>query len=685
MKKVVKAMTNYINQEVINLLKNGADPYVIQSKIAEGTKSFSKDFVSFMQDMLDKYHIKRTEIARRSGISQDYLYKVLNGSKKTAEKDYVIAICIAIGMNVPETQHALKINGLALLDDRDLRERILLTCISEQRGVFKTNAWLEKAGFPELRVSKDMEEYIPHYDFSEEEASINNVVNAKKKKYKEVDREISAERCGHAPYDYSYLGKIVVEDENSDRFYVYGYYSPLYSFYAVIDEKSYIDNNLAEEFEELDMVATEKYDDIEDAVDSDFFRYFLEIDKATDDKVKEVLSDICETANYGKRFGCKIVGGKTISYAEQYDAEHPAARQYFQVVETDGQIVYSASHESVFMWIEMGDIYSAIFDNREEPKYFIYIENEEDLADLPMREHFIFDALKLELHAYANQNFKGFVEVNDLTVLSEEINSLAQMATWKYIHEEYEESLDYNKQLLEIAEKCESEYNTDELSTILHTLLKISRTYGELGNDKASEEWRERIFAYHDRVMENLEECASVYATALMDKIQAAQGKENVEALKNYCKETISLLEPNCQNEDDAETLFIAYTLLSFWLDEENRSDIAIEYYEKAEKLLRVYHLDQKVYWRNIATFYNNYAWVLWNRFENEEAIIYYGKAIDIAENKLYDKDRDQENARECLKHYANELYKLYIQTSKEKEANHLKKRMKEYEIKLNK
>lgn len=698
------------NQDVIRLIKNGVDPIVIQAQIEEAKKSYSQDFVAFMLDMLDKYHVKRTEIARRTGISQDYLYKVLNGTKQTAEKDYVTAICIAVGMNIPETQHALTINGMAMLDGRDLREHILLTCISEQKGVYRTDEWLKKAGFPLLRVSKDMESYTPSIQYSDG-MSYYPVI---KKHYKVVDREVFAEHCGNASFDYKYWANIVVEDDDSNRFHVQGFYAPDFTAFSVIDEENF---RAFEEFEkqqkekdaefavnelsdyekminelavEYPWHTMEEYDDIEAATDSDFFRFFLEIERLTDDKVKEVLDQICDTANYGIRVNFKITGGNLVSYAEQYDAEVPEEKQYFQVVETDGKIVYTASHESVFMWIEMGDLYSVIFGEREEPRYFIHIENEKDLYDLPIRTRFIFNSLTTQIHTYVNQFSSGFVKKDDLDILHEQIERAAEIATWTNINGDFEASLDHNLTVLDMAKECEERYGTNEISTIIATMQKISILHGKMGNQDSSREWQDKIMEYHDRVLEcandedeNARKAPALFAHTLIDQANRAQVEGNIDHVKKYSAEAISLLEPRCQNVKDACSLFQAYLRYSFWLDEENKSDIAIGYYEKAEKLLRKYHIEKEMYWQVITSFYNNYAWVLWNRFENEEAIIYYGKAIEYAEDIIDEGRSDVDNVRKELQHYAEELYKLYLQTDKKKESERLQNRIKEYGITL--
>lgn len=79
--------------------------------------------------------------------------------------------------------------------------------------------------------------------------------------------------------------------------------------------------------------------------------------------------------------------------------------------------------------------------------------------------------------------------------------------------------------------------------------------------------------------------------------------------------------------------------------------------------------------------FYNNYAWVLWNRFENEEAIIYYGKAIDMAENLIERNADTAGDAAAALQRYADGLHKLYEQTGKLKEMERLEKRLAKYNI----
>lgn len=77
-----------------------------------------------------------------------------------------------------------------------------------------------------------------------------------------------------------------------------------------------------------------------------------------------------------------------------------------------------------------------------------------------------------------------------------------------------------------------------------------------------------------------------------------------------------------------------------------------------------------------VAATYSNYAWVLWNKLGSEEAIIYYGRVIELTETYLENGILDPEHARKNLAHYGDELIKIYEATSRQKEKERLVKRL---------
>ncbi|MBE6123553.1 MAG: helix-turn-helix domain-containing protein [Erysipelotrichaceae bacterium] len=685
-------MSSHSNEDVIRMLKNGMPQEVIEEVLKKEKKAYSFVFVDFMQEMLKKYHMKRTDVARATGISQDYLYKVLNGSKKTAERDYIIAICLAIGMSLSETQHALQISRMPLLSDRDIREHVLMTCISESRGVYRTNEWLERTGYPLLRVSRDMEQYVQSFSFPLPEKAPQ--MSRTGKHYREIDREVFAEHCGNAPFDYIYGANMIVEDESGARFHVQGYYSPEFSALSVTDEenfrkmKAYSEGKDVETDENGDPWDNlEIYDELEDASDSEFFRFFLEIDRMTDEKVKEVLSHLDDTANYRMRCNLRIAGGKPCMYAEMYDQAEPARHQYFQVREEADHVVYSASHESLYMHMELGELYPYVFGEREEPE--CYFKAADDLSEVPLRERFLLDALRTEMHERMKQAAGDLLKIDEKTIRKEKMETTARTAAWAFLNRQYDKALSDHLELLEKAEMMEQEFGTDETAVIVTTLDKIAVCLNMLEREEEAEVYQARILDCRERLYralekeDNMNSAVQAYAQALRMRAADARDAGDMKAAMQDDLEIIELLERDSGFFEAQEILFPAYTDYAYLLDEEERSEEAIVYYEKGERIVRRYHLEQSGLIRTVMSFYNNYAWVLWNKFENEEAIIYYGRAIELAEDLIERSDHVHPSVISALQHYAQGLLKLYRQTGKTKEAERLIRRLEKYHLDL--
>ena len=83
--------------------------------------------VQVIDNVIEKSRLSCTDIAQRAGMSRDYTYKVLSGQKKTSERDYIIAICIALRMNLWRTQRALSLYPFPVLNDSDERSALITT------------------------------------------------------------------------------------------------------------------------------------------------------------------------------------------------------------------------------------------------------------------------------------------------------------------------------------------------------------------------------------------------------------------------------------------------------------------------------------------------------------------------------------------------------------------------------
>lgn len=101
--------------------------------------------------MRGKYHVKTSAIAAETGISSHYLYKIMNGTRRTAERDYVILICRSMKMNSEETVNALELNGMNAFRPDNPRDQLILECIRDNKNIRMLNQILEEAGYQQLK------------------------------------------------------------------------------------------------------------------------------------------------------------------------------------------------------------------------------------------------------------------------------------------------------------------------------------------------------------------------------------------------------------------------------------------------------------------------------------------------------------------------------------------------------
>ena len=122
------------------------------------SKQELSDELPSLSDYLNEYIGKNgllvSDIVKNSGLSRDYAYAILNGNRKNPTKDRIIALCLAIHMNLVETQRALKICGMVLYS-KNKRDAALIICINREiYDINKVNDFLLENELDILETSK---------------------------------------------------------------------------------------------------------------------------------------------------------------------------------------------------------------------------------------------------------------------------------------------------------------------------------------------------------------------------------------------------------------------------------------------------------------------------------------------------------------------------------------------------
>lgn len=135
---------------VLQNMKRQKDADVFIENHGEGTP---RSFHEYMRQRMKESGLDRGTVISRSGISKNYVYNILNGSKPNPGRDKVLALCIAAELDYAQTQKALEIAGLAPLYPRSERDvRIAIAINNGMNRVIMVNLMLDEYGLPPLDV-----------------------------------------------------------------------------------------------------------------------------------------------------------------------------------------------------------------------------------------------------------------------------------------------------------------------------------------------------------------------------------------------------------------------------------------------------------------------------------------------------------------------------------------------------
>lgn len=683
---------NPTDTELIRKLKYGrADELAM---LAEEMKpDYADSFPAFMEQILREKKLKRNQIARRAGLSQDYLYKILRGDKRTAERDYIIAICMAAEMNIAQTQHALRIYGMPLLDRHDMRSNVIYVHIEDGADMDTLNERLEAAHLLPLRTSPEMEKAViapnaaPEAE-PQETAAENETAGPVPEReqpwigeLQEIGSEVNAEHSGCAPFDFTYWAEIRLEDDEGQQFRVQAYFYPdgNTSFTALTEEQFQANEALREAVKPGEVEPYDKYQMLElyetlaETSVSPFFTWYLEMDERTDQKVIETLNRVDDTRYCpgGMRAGGKWGHGGPMVYMESFNTAEPGRREYFQISQEGDRYTFSATHESIYMRMELDKIYPSIFGKSPDIEYWIHVTSLDDIREDQQRIRHIFDHLLLILHRNSEQPFESLQPSEDM-LLQEEMNALKDQAAncsrigaWEGGIKALDRQQEVMRKLIDNGRDLAASMVFSEVNRA-YALEQLERW------DEAVASWRKAYemkteFSGHSDAAKPLGMAAYHLANAVKDEKEASA----------LYREAVDLLEPHCGFRPAAIMYFLSCTRYAFSIDGEE-TETAVGYYRKAISAARRYHLDQNDNLRiAIAGTYNNLAWVLWNLQNSEEAAIYYGMGLDLDEEWLADPEMDRELVLQQFSRIGTALYKFYIDTNKPKEAGRVLARLK--------
>jgi len=112
-------------------------------------EGYMKDIslASELARLLKAKGLKRSEVIASSGITISYAYDLFSGyKKKKPSRNIILALSLAMGLDLNETQRLLKISGNGALYPRVPRDAVIMYAVKSSMTQSETDELLDKNG-----------------------------------------------------------------------------------------------------------------------------------------------------------------------------------------------------------------------------------------------------------------------------------------------------------------------------------------------------------------------------------------------------------------------------------------------------------------------------------------------------------------------------------------------------------
>lgn len=143
-------MTSKTTGELMKLLSSVKNI----SELKQYTNTLSNDglsitFPEYINKQMLLHHMTASQLIADAGLQRNYGYQILDG-RRNPSRDKVIALCLALSLNLSDTGRALTLTKNGQLYSKNKRDSILIFALEKKLSVMDTNELLQEMSEPLL-------------------------------------------------------------------------------------------------------------------------------------------------------------------------------------------------------------------------------------------------------------------------------------------------------------------------------------------------------------------------------------------------------------------------------------------------------------------------------------------------------------------------------------------------------
>ena len=100
----------------------------------------------YLEKLLAQKNLTKKEVIERSDLNREYVYHIFSGLKKNPSRQKILAIAMAMELDLEEIQYLLRYAGFGLLYPRNQWDAIIISAVEQKFTVAQTNELLYRLG-----------------------------------------------------------------------------------------------------------------------------------------------------------------------------------------------------------------------------------------------------------------------------------------------------------------------------------------------------------------------------------------------------------------------------------------------------------------------------------------------------------------------------------------------------------
>ena len=100
----------------------------------------------YLEKLLAEKNLEKKEVVERSGLNREYAYHIFSGLKKNPSRPKILAIALAMELNLDEIQYLLRYARLGALYPRNQWDAVIISAVEQKLSVAQTNELLYRLG-----------------------------------------------------------------------------------------------------------------------------------------------------------------------------------------------------------------------------------------------------------------------------------------------------------------------------------------------------------------------------------------------------------------------------------------------------------------------------------------------------------------------------------------------------------